>query len=194
MKRTLLFFFSIITLSSCSSQTRAPQEQANQSTANYDSIIRTDISKIVLLIADTSIIDPANKELPPLIDLGVGATFVDSTGKALFKPTQEIIFRGSLKDTLVDIFNNYLNILQDDTLSTSCFRLYRHVFILYDSTGRINEQINLCFDCTTLDYWHRDAFIEFVDEYKTLFDKIVEILKNANAYVPVYGPPPPPPN
>ena len=156
----------------------------NLSQRKYQPIDKRDITKIILLIADTSIIDPSHKELPPLIQIGSGAGFVDSSARPILKPTQEIILENSAKDTFLDIFNNYLKVPQDTTVGTSCFILYRHVFILYDAQGRISEQINLCLDCTKLDFLRRGAFIQFLDNNRSLFSLLIQNLKLTNAYVP----------
>ena len=180
--KILLFVIPLIAIS-CKTATNDATRK-NENTKRYRHIDKLNISKMELLVADTSIIDPVKKEPPPLVRIGDGFGFVDSTGKPVFEPTQKIIFNPYATDSLVDIFNIYLHIPQDTTISTNCSILYRHVFILYDTTGKINEQINLCLDCTKLDYLKRGAIIQFLDNNEVLFSRLIKNLKSSGAYIP----------
>lgn len=184
-----ILVISVFVLISCSGSNTEPNDdttfgQNNLSKRKYQLIEKDSIDKIVLLIADTSIIDPPNKELPDMLRIHSGSGFVDSTGRPIFKPTQEIIIKGSTKDKFIGVFNSYLEIPQDTTIGTRCVVLYRHCFLLYDQKGKMSEQINLCLDCTKLDFLHRNAFIQFLDNRKMLFIDLIQNLNLTGAYVP----------
>jgi len=151
------------------------------------------ISKIELLIADTSIIDLPLKQLTKLIDIGEGQSFVDSSGNPFYKPSQIITFTNSGKDSLVNIFNSFLDSSQQDAKPTTCITLYNHVFLLYDNKNNVEEQVDFAFDCPMqFDFLHRGKTVEVKDDYSELITRFVKQLKLVNAFIPVYGPPPPP--
>lgn len=153
------------------------------------------ISKIDLLIADTSIIDLPSKQLTKLIDIGDGQSFVDSSGNPFCKPSQIITFKGSGKDSLINIFNSYLDSGQQKIVPTTCITLYNHVFILYDTKNRIEEQIDLAFNCPMrLNYLHRGVVVEPKDENSDSFRIFVNKLRLVGAFIPSYGQPPSPKN
>ena len=108
MKQFILFFFTLsLTIVNCASNSK---KNVNKT---FSKVIRQTIdtnaiSKIELLIADTSIIDLPSKQLTQLIEIGEGESFVDSSGKPFYPPSQKIIFNGSSKDSLMEIFNSYL--------------------------------------------------------------------------------------
>lgn len=153
----------------------------------------SDITKIELLIADTSIIDLPSKQLTKLIDIGEGQSFVDSSGNPLYKPSQIITFTSADKDSLVHIFNSFLDSLQPDIESTTCITLYNHVFLLYDKKNNIQEQVDFAFDCPMqFDFLHRGKIVTIKHGYSELMTRFVKKLKLVDAFIPVYGPPPPP--
>jgi hypothetical protein len=187
MKTFIVFIFASLTIVSCGTNTTNLQVD-NLSKTRYPALDKDNITKIELLIADSSIIDPLHKELPRLTPIGLGLSFIDSAGNQILVPTQKITVTGSEKNIWVDIFNNYLEVPQDTTIGTACDVSYRHVFILYNPLGKINEQIYLCLDCTKFDFIKRHAFLQFLDQKKILFDQLIKALKNRGAYVPNYGP------
>ena len=136
---------------SCGTPNTNPQT-STVSTPAFIQLDKNDITKIELLIADSSLIDPVHKELPILTKIGAGLSFLDSTGKLTLRPTQRIDFTQSEKNKLIDIFNNYLTMPQDPTLARACSILYRHVFVLYDNLGKTREQVYLCLDCANFNF------------------------------------------
>lgn len=158
-------------------------------------IDKTSISEIKLLIADTSILNLPSVQLTPMIEIGDGSCFVDSNGIPLHQPTQTISFKNTQKDSLIDLFNEFLK-LDKSMEPTNCIILYTHVFILLDNQKNITEQIDFAFECPPrIDYLHRGTVIEPDEEsviYKKHFDSFIGILRSANAFIPIYGPPPPP--
>ena len=155
------------------------------------------ISEIELLIADTTILDIPSTQLTRLIEVGEGQSFVDSNGTPLHEPTQRLIFKNSKKDSLIGLFNEFLKMRQQK-IPTTCIILYRHVFILKNANHNINEQIDFAFDCPlSIDYLHRGIVIQPLEESKDtkkVLDKLVNLLQSENAFIPSYGPQPPPNN
>lgn len=156
-------------------------------------INESNISKIELLIADTSIIDLPIKQLTKLCDIGAGQSFVDSSGNPFHTPSQIITFTNADKDSLVQIFNSFLDSLQDDAEPTTCITLYSHVFLLYSKKNNIEEQVDFAFDCPMqFNFLHRGKTLEVKDDYSELMTRFVKKMKLVNAFIPVYGSPPPP--
>ena len=151
------------------------------------------ISKIELLIADTSIIDLPSKQLTKLNDIGEGQSFVDSSGNPFYKPSQIITFTKGDKDSLIHIFNSFLDSSQQDAEPTTCITLYNHVFLLYDKRNNVEEHVDFAFDCPMqFDFLHRGKTVKVKDDYSELMTRFVKKLKEVNAFIPVYGTPPPP--
>jgi hypothetical protein len=145
MKAFIFFSAILLTLISC--------RTTINSAKHIDS---SAISRIELLIADTSIVDLPSKQLTKLIAVGEGQSFVDSSGNPFHKPSQIITFINSDKDSLVSIFNSFLNSSQQDEDATTCITLYNHVFLLYDTKNTIAEQVDFAFDCPMqFDFLHR---------------------------------------
>ena len=186
----MIYILFLLTGLSCGTiDKKSGVDNLSHSFKKYLPIGKQKIIKIELFIADTSLIDPVHRNPPPLIQIAPDAwSFIDSSGHPIFNPTQKISIKDSVKNALIDIFNKYLEIPQDTTIATACSILYRHVFILYDSKGQKDEQIYLCLDCTKLDFRKRHAFIQFLDNDKTQFARLIATLKELGAYVPNYGP------
>ena len=161
---------------------------ANLSKTRYAHFDKKGIDKIELQIIDSSISDPRYKELPPLAQVGHGFSFIDSSGKQTCKPTQILIYKDSTKDKLLTILNSYLDIPQDTTIETACFRIYRHVFTLYNINNQVVDRAYICLDCTRLEFRRLAADIKFMQDDKKLFSDLIGILRKTNAYVPTYGP------
>jgi hypothetical protein len=182
MKAFIFFSAILLTLISC--------RTTINSAKHIDS---SAISRIELLIADTSIVDLPSKQLTKLIAVGEGQSFVDSSGNPFHKPSQIITFINSDKDSLVSIFNSFLNSSQQDEDATTCITLYNHVFLLYDTKNTIAEQVDFAFDCPMqFDFLHRGKTVAVKDYYSELMTRFVRQLKLKNAFIPEYGPPPPP--
>jgi hypothetical protein len=191
-----LFIFISILLSIFISCGTNNQKTIDKNTTRdfIEHIDKNAVSKIDLLIVDTSIIDLPSKQLTKLIDIGDGQSFVDSSGNPFCKPSQIITFKNSSKDSLIDIFNSYLDSGQQKLEPTMCIILYNHVFILYDNRNRITEQIDFAFNCPMrFDYLHRGVVVKPKNESSKLLATFVNKLKSVGAFIPVYGPPPPPP-
>lgn len=150
---------------------------------NVEPISKAAVSKIVLLIADTSVIDPSRGINPPMLKVRNEAGFVDSNGKPFLAPTQEIIFTDSTKDELIAVFNSYLKVAQDTTIRSNCAVIYRHAFQLYDANGTLLEQVHLCLNCTKLYYTRRKAFVQFLENENKLYAQLKERLKQSGAYL-----------
>lgn len=180
MKIFILFSTFLLTAISC---------RTTSESIKY--IDKSAISRIELLIADTSIIDLPSKQLTKLIDIGEGQSFVDSSGNPFYKPSQIITFTNAAKDSLVDIFNSFLDLSQQELEPTTCIILYNHVFILYDTKNVIVEQIDLAFDCPIqFNYLHRGKIVKVIDDNSVLMTGFIKKLKLANVFIPVYGKPP----
>jgi len=184
----LLIFFSCRT-----NEQNNIEIKSSKSFRNY--INKNEISRIDLLIADTSIIDLPSKQLTRLIDIGDGQSFVDSFGNPFYKPSQIITFSKADKDDLINIFNSYLDSGLQKIEPTTCIVLYNHVFILYDNKNKIKEQIDFAFNCPIrFNYLHRGLVVEPKDENSNLLKTFVNKLKSVNAFIPPYGQPPLPNN
>lgn len=180
MKGLLFFSFFLLTVVSCST--------TSYSDKHIDS---SAISKIELLIADTSIIDLPSKQLTKLTDIGDGQSFVDSLGNPFCKPSQIITFTNSDKDSLISIFNLFLDSTQQNEETTSCITLYTHVFLLYNKKNEIAEQVDFAFACPMqFDFLYRGKAVRIVDANSELITKFVKQLKLANAFIPIYRKPP----
>lgn len=188
MIKALLFIATLLlTITSCTYN----YQNSKESSPIY--IDKNSISEIRLLVADTSIIDLPSKQLTKLIDVGEGQSFVDSLGNPFCKPAQIILFKASSKDSLVDVFNSFLDSSKQDTSLSSCIILYNHVFLLYNKNNKLVEQIDFAFDCPMqIDYLHRGKVVKVQDENSKLIVKLVNNLKAVNAYIPAFGPPPNP--
>jgi len=187
----LLIFISTLlsTLISCgTNDTKAVDNVETKNSRKY--IDKNLISRIDLLIADTSIIDLPAKQLTKLIEIGDGQSFVDSTGIPFCKPSQIITFRGLSKDTLINIFNSYLDSGQQKIEPTTCIILYNHVFILYDNKNKKEEQIDFAFNCPIrFNYLERGEVIQPKDEKSKLLMGFIDKLKISGAFIPIYGQP-----
>lgn len=142
------------------------------------------ISKIVLLIADSSVIDPAHKELPPLARIGSGGSIVDSAGKLAVTPTQQLTIDRGQRDTILAIFNEYLFVPQYKGRDTRCTVLYTHVFQIFDLNGKIAEQVHLCLGCGRLDYIVRGACTKFIEDEPELYQRLIANLRAMGAFLP----------
>jgi hypothetical protein len=186
----LIFISSLLlTFISCgtSNQKTIDKKSIDNSIKHID---KNAVSKIDLLIAGTSIIDLPAKHLSKLIDIGDGQSFVDSSGNPLCKPSQIITFKNLDKDSLINIFNSFLDSLQQNTATKICITLYTHVFLLYDYDNKINGQIDFAFDCPMqFDYLHRGITFEVKDYKSKLITAFINKLKSVNAFIPIYGPP-----
>jgi hypothetical protein len=151
---------------------------------SYAPIVSSDISKIILYTADTSILNPPEKINVFSASIGTAPSLLDSSGKPCVKPSQTLLLKDVQKDSLIDIFNKFLLVPQDTTLGSNCLIFYTHVFVLYDLKGKIVEQIHLCLGCTKLNYIHRGAFLQFIDQERSLFSALLRRLKIVNAYLP----------
>jgi hypothetical protein len=193
MKFVIFILASLLIFSSCgtSNQKVIDKKSISNSIKHID---KNAISKIDLLIADTSIIDLPSKQPSKLIDIGEGnPSFVDSSGNPLCKPSQIITFKNFDKDSLINIFNSFLDSTQQNIAATTCITLYTHVFLLFDSTNKINEQIDFAFDCPMqFDYLHRGITFEVKNYKSELITAFINKLRSVNAFIPVYGPPPAP--
>lgn len=191
MKPVIYILFAVI-LISCNSSARkdSPKEPLAEnykpvySKKKFPLIDSSVISKVVLYIADTSVFKPPEKVNVFSSNIGFGASLLDSSGKPCTKPSQVITVTGSQKDSMVQIFNDYLQVPQDSTLTTNCLIFYTHVFVLFDKKGKIREQVHLCLGCSKLNYIYRDAFIQFLDAQKPLFSALLRNMRNLNAYLP----------
>lgn len=150
---------------------------------NVEPISKAAVSKIVLLIADTSVIDPSRGINPPMLKVRNEAGFVDSNGKPFLRPSQEIVFTDSTKDEFIEIFNSYLKVPQDTTIRLNCSVIYRHAFQLYDANGALLEQVHLCLSCAKLYFTGRKAFVQFLENENKLYAQLKERLKQSGAYL-----------
>lgn len=194
MKPSVFISLLFLTFISCTTrnQKTIDKESASNSIKNID---KSSISKIALLIADTSIINLPSKQLTKLINVGDGQSFVDSSGNPLCKPSQTIIFKNSGSDSLINIFNSILNLPQQSNATTSCITLYTHVFLLFDNDNKIIEQIDFAFSCPMqFNYLKRGITFEVKDYKSKLITSLINQLKSTNAFIPTYGPPPAPSN
>jgi hypothetical protein len=187
-----LIYIQILLLAIVSCQTNTQKNNTKESTLYSKKHIDQDsISKIDLLIADTSIIDLPSKQLTKLIDIGGAQSFVDSFGNPLYKPSQVITFKNLDKDSLVNIFNTFLDSISQKNNPTTCITLYNHVFVLYDTKNKIKEQIDFAFDCPMrFDYLQRGLIIEPKNENSKLMTTLIDKLRSAGAFIPSYGSPP----
>lgn len=182
----LIFFITLISACKTSAKKDQNDEQPVRllTKRQYPIIDTAEIEKIVLYVADTSIIDPSRKELPLLANIGNAGSIVDSSGKPVISPSQGLGIIKQAKDSLIRIFNHYLQSPQDSLLTTNCATFYTHVFILYDKGGKIREQIHMCLDCSKLNFIYRGAYLEFIDEQKDLFQGLITSIRNLDAFVP----------
>jgi hypothetical protein len=185
-------FLLLVTLISCNSSSRkdSPKEPITEdrkpaySKQKFPLIDSSAISKVVLYIADTTVLNPPEKINVFNASIGYAPSLLDSSGKPCVKPSQVIQITKAQKDSLVSIFNDYLQVPQDSTLGTNCEIFYTHVFVLYDRKGKITEQIHLCLGCSKLNYIHRGAFLQFLDDQKLLFSALLRNMRKVNAYLP----------
>lgn len=179
---SICFVFSVFI--SCGTNNQKSNDRKN-TTDFTEHIDKNVVSKIDLLIADTSIINLPEKQLTKLVDIGYGQSFVDSSGNPLYKPSQIITFKNSGKDSLIDIFNSYLDSGQQNIEPTTCIILYNHVFILYDNRNRIIEQIDFAFNCPMqFDYLSRGMVVDPKDENSKLLTTFVNKLRSVGAFIP----------
>lgn len=112
----LFFFILIVLLFSCNTSpaknsSPAPFTEEHKpaySKRKYPLIDSAEISKIVLYVADTSIINPPEKINVFTAGIGTAPSLLDSLGKPCVKPSQTIQIKAAQKDTLIDILNKYL--------------------------------------------------------------------------------------
>lgn len=190
--KPVIYFLLAIALVSCNTSSRknTPKEPLDgeykpvYSKIKFPLIDSSEITKVVLYIADTSIFKPPEKINVFSCYVGFGSSLLDSSGKPCAKPSQVITVTGAQKDSLVQLFNDYLQVPQDSTLTTNCLIFYTHVFVLYNKKGKISEQIHLCLGCSKLNYIYRGAFIQFLKVQKILFSSLLQIMRNVNAYLP----------
>jgi hypothetical protein len=147
------------------------------------------ITKIELLIADTSIINFPEKQLANSPLIGDGQSFMDSAGNLICKPSHHIVFNGSDKDTLLNMLNAFSDSLQELT-PTTCITLYNHVFLMYNN-NQVTEKIFFAFNCPLqFNFLNRGKVIVPRDEQSELLTRFVNQLKSKGAFIPNYGPPP----
>lgn len=190
--RLIYFFVLVVALISCNSPSRkdTPKEPVTEehkpaySKKKFPLIDSSAISKIVLYIADASVFNPPDKIDVFTSSVGYAPSLLDSAGKPCVKPSQVLLITKTQKDSLVNIFNEYLQVPQDSTLGTNCEIFYTHVFVLYDRKGKITEQVHLCLGCSKLNYIHRGAFLQFLDDQKSLFSALLRNMRKVNAYLP----------
>jgi hypothetical protein len=190
--RLVFCFLLAFTLLSCNSSSRndVPEESIPEehkpaySKRKFLLIDSSAISKIVLCIADTSVLNPPEKINVFSASIGDAPSLLDSSGKPCVKPSQVIQITKAQKNSLVSIFNAYLQVPQDSTLGTNCDIFYTHAFVLYDRKGRVTEQVHLCLGCSKLNYIYRGAFLQFLDEQKILFSALLRTMRSVNAYLP----------
>jgi hypothetical protein len=188
MKYVLICFLAVSTIVfSCKSKPGGTEETII-SKKTFPHIDNKRIAYIKLQIADTSLIDPLHKPLIGLARIGRGASFIDSTGRQTLNPTQTILFKGASKDSLLAVFNGYLDSPQDSLTETACMILYRHVFTIYDTVGKIDDRAYLCLDCTRFDFVKRNAYLKFLDKDAQLFSLLIKQLRKSGAYLPINGP------
>lgn len=190
--RLIYFILLVVALISCNSPSRndtqkepvTEEHKPAYSKRKFSLIDSSAISKIVLYIADASVFNPPDKIDVFTSSIGYAPSLLDSSGKPCVKPSQVLLITKAQKDSLVNIFNDYLQVPQDSTLGTNCEIYYTHVFVLYDRKGKITEQIHLCLGCSKLNYIYRGAFLQFLDDQKSLFSALLRNMRKVNAYLP----------
>ena len=152
----------------------------------YKNILdKNDITEIKLLVADSSIFGDSkwmyNQNTGLIWDKNGNMFFVDSSGKPLHSPMQQVTFKGAEKDELIDILNT-IKLNAKKSYSRTCILLLRHSLLLFSDSGKLNSKVDICFDCAEAIFSKDKSQIDFLnqhDEYK----KLIKIFKIKKIYM-----------
>jgi hypothetical protein len=160
------FIFLLIAIVSCTSQKKKKRY----------CYPKEDVSKIKILVADTSILDnPDFSDTSGTITNSRGGIgFVDSNGKAVHKPFQEVVLSKQQQVEFLKLFTPIP--LKDEYMETSCVPIYRHVALFYDGANKKIGQVNICLECMQTSFFPEadclEGFgIDRTDLLKTFFKK-----------------------
>ena len=116
----------------------------------HDCFPNSPVSKVTVVVANPQTFGEGmgNSIKNKMVQISDGIGFVDSSGRILQKPLQEITLNKKQQQDLSAIFRP----VGPDEFSdlNACMPVYRHVLLFYDEKNKLIGQANICLECDNL--------------------------------------------